>query len=158
MQESVHIYADSNDSLQYFPGNKGTFFRVKLSEPLRFTGKWEATLTSLTVISNETDVQSTLAGQVVEVSSNVIGLSIVGGSKKQLLRRLNLGSPVIGTGSRTIFHVDTVQNCCFFKSVILQECSVIEFGLAHHSLYITDLLEECRTYASVYLKRCDKPL
>ena len=153
MHEGLHVYVDSFDSMQHFPDNNGTFFRVKLSEPLRFNGKWEATLTSLTVISTENDVKSSLAGQMVEISSNLVGLSIVGGSKKQLLRRINLGSPVVGTGSRTIFHVDTVQNCCHFKSVILQDCSVLEIGLKHHSLYITDLLEGSRTYASVYLKK-----
>lgn len=115
MNNSVHLYVSSSDSLQYFPDNKGTYFRVKLSESLRLSGTWEAVLTSLTIIASETEVGSVLAGQPVEVVSNLVGLCIVGGDKKQILRRVNLGSPVLSTGPRTIFHIDTVENSCFFK-------------------------------------------
>lgn len=143
----------SSDSLDYFPDNKGTHFRVKLSESLILKGTWEAVLTSLTIIANETDIKDVLAGQVVEVTSNLVGLCIIGGDKRQVLRRVNLGSPVVSAGSRSVFHIDSLENCCFYMPVITQECSIIELGLKHQSLYINDILEDSRVYASVYLKR-----
>ena len=65
MDNAVHMYLSNTDSLDYFPDNKGSYFRVKLSESLQLHGEWEAALTSLTVSISETDVTSVLAGQVV---------------------------------------------------------------------------------------------
>ena len=113
MQDHVHIYVCSTDSLQYFPDNNGSRFRIKLSEPIHFTGSWVAALTSVTV-EGEKDTISVLAGQVIEISSNIVGLCIAGGEKRQVLRRLNLCSPIVVKGWKTIYHIDTVENDCFF--------------------------------------------
>lgn len=154
MDNAVHMYLSNTDSVDYFPDNKGSYFRVKLSESLQLHGEWEAALTSLTVSISETDVTSVLAGQVVQVYSNLVGLCITGGAKRQLLRRVNLGPPVVSAGSRAAFHVETAANCCcFFKPVISQNCSIVDIGLTHGSMYIDDILQESTVHASVYLRR-----
>ena len=52
MDNAVHMYLSNTDSVDYFPHNKGSYFRVKLSESLQLHGEWEAALTSLTVSIN----------------------------------------------------------------------------------------------------------
>ena len=69
--------------MEYFPDNNGTSFRVKLSEPLTFSGTWEAVLTSLSIVVNETDTGDILTGLDIEVLSNLVGLSIVGVRKNK---------------------------------------------------------------------------
>lgn len=153
MDGNIRIYITSSDSVEYFPDNNGTSFRVKLSEPLTFSGTWEAVLTSLSIVVNETDTGDILTGLDIEVLSNLVGLSIVGGQKKQVLRRINLGRPIVNTHSKTIFHVVTLENYCFYIPVITQECSVIEIGLQHPSLYIKDILADSKVSATLHLKR-----
>lgn len=151
MDQAVHMYLSNTNSEHYFPDNNGSYFRVKLSEPLHLHGEWEVALTSLTVSVSEMDVTNVLAGQVVEVYSNLVGLCIVGGDKRQILTRVNLGSPVVSAGSRTAFHVLTAASCrCFFKPIMSRNCSIVEIGLNHEGMYINDILQDSRVHASVY--------
>lgn len=151
--DSFHLDVTSFDSKEDFPGNTGNNFRVKLSEPLALSGNWELVLTSLTLFLRDRDAADVLAGLHFDVYCNIAGLSFVGSHKRQLLRRLNIGRPILNSHSKTVFHVPCIENYCFYRPVIAQECSVIEIVLKHPSLYVNELLENCDTYVSLHLKR-----
>lgn len=153
MEESKHVYISSSDSLQYFPHNTGAHFRVKLGEALKFTGSWVVSLTGINIIVKEADIGNVLDAQNVHIYSNLVGLSIVGGHKRQLLRIVNLGRPIVRSNQRTVYHVDPVENSCFYKPVIAQECSYIEVELKHDSLYILDLLNDSKVCIYLHFKR-----
>ena len=150
---SFHLDITSFDSKEDFPGNKGNNFRVKLSESLALNGNWELVLTSLSLFFHEKDAADVLSGLVLDIYCNIVGLSIVGSHKRQLLRRLNIGRPILNSHTKTVFHLSGAENYCFYRPVIAQECSVIEIALKHPSLYVNELLENCEAYLSMHLKR-----
>ena len=153
MIDYFHLDICSTDSKENFPNNKGNNFRVKLCESLTLSGKWEVVLTSLSIFFRGTDAANVMSGLEIDVHCNIVGLSIVGGYKTQLLRRVNIGQPTKNSHMKTVFHVKGTENYCFYKPVITQECSVIEIELKHSSLYVNDLLENCVAYVSLHLKR-----
>ena len=151
---NFHFYLCSSDSLENFPLNRGNSFRVRLSEAIDFSnGEWDIVLTSLTIVLNESESAAVLPGLVLDVYCNIVGLSVVGGKKRQLLRRVNIGQPTFNSPTRVVFEITSVENYCFYKPVLSQNCAVIEIELRHPYLYINHLLENCTAYVSLHLKR-----
>lgn len=150
---SFHVYISSSDSVEYFPHNTGSNFRVKLSEGINLSNGWEIVLTSLSIVLNEAEAAEVLAGLVLDVHCNIAGFSIVGGNKRQILRRVNLGQPTLKSATRVIFSINCSENYCFYKPVITQNCSVIEIQLKHPHLYINHLLENCKANVSLHLRK-----
>lgn len=151
--DNFHLDLTSLDSKEDFPSNKGNTFRVKLCESLTLSGRWEVVLTSLTLFFRERDAADVLSGLELDIYTNIVGLSIVGGQKRQLLRRMNIGQPTVNSHTKAVFHVSATENYCFYKPVITQECSFIEIELKHPSLYVNELLENCVAHVSLHLKR-----
>ena len=151
--DSFHVYIRSSNSADYFPRNTGNNFRVRLSEGIDLSNGWEIVLTSLSIVFNEAESADLLAGLVLDVHCNIAGFSIVGGNKRQMLRRVSLGKPTVKSANRVVFNVNFTENYCFCKPVITQHCSVIEIQLKHPHRYINYLLENCMADVSLHLRK-----
>ena len=105
------IYAElrSFDSLPYFPNNNAACFTVQLDREIRFEGVWEVALKRLHVHCSPKD--RSFAGQNLYMYTNIIDFSFVGGSLKQLLKRVSLG-PALKSHNRIIYQMTETDKDC----------------------------------------------
>ena len=127
MENSKHVYIKSSDSSSEFPDNSGSHFRVKVNDFLSFDGSWAVCMSAFNLVVKEQDIGNVLDGRDLKITCNLVYLSLVGDQRQQVLRILNLGRPIVSTSIRTVYHIDAVENCCFYKPVITRDCSYIEF-------------------------------
>ena len=97
-------------------------------------------------------ILNVLDGPEIQIFCNIVGLSFVG-QKQQLLRVVNLGCSIVSTVNRTVYHIDSADKCCFYKSVIARDYSLIEVNVKHDSLFIMDLLDNSEVALSLHFKR-----
>ena len=125
MSLSSEIYAELRnfDSLQYFPHNNAASFRVQFDREIHFEGKWELALRSVS-LECPTDVRN-FAGQSLYVYTDIVDFSFVGGSLKQLLRRVSLGPGIHSNNNRIIFQMNGNGICCsqvYYKRITTSHC------------------------------------
>lgn len=149
MADEFHVHVCNSDSLSYFPSNKGSDFRVNLDEKILLPGQWAAALVGLSV---ETDKPVQLDCLLLYLCSNLVDFSFVGGKKVQLLRKTCLGQG-LAKGEKRMYNVETIENYCFYKSVIVQEFQTIHISVFAHDLKHLTILDNCNVTASLHFKR-----
>lgn len=149
MEDEFHVHICSSDSMLYFPSNKGSDFRVNLDEKILFSGQWSVALVGLTV-GTKKSVQ--LDSLQLYLCSNLVDFSFVGGKKVQLLRKVCLGQGFAQREKR-LYNVETVENYCFYKSVIVQECLTIHICVLEHDMNFLSILDNCNVTVSLHFKR-----
>ena len=87
----------SFDSLNLYPKNIASCFRIQLIGRLKFNGDWKLSLRDLVINCKDTDTE--IEGRDIYIYTNIIEQSFVGTNYKSLLRRVNSGQG-IHNGSR----------------------------------------------------------
>ena len=98
--ESIYINVSNNDSVQYFPHNNPSNFRVKLEKRLELKGCWKICLCEISIsnvivnqLNGVDDIEKTVVNNVQQTKSihihcNVCTGLIVNGEQTRILRTL----------------------------------------------------------------------
>lgn len=81
---SFYVVVRNFDSVDYFPENKATDFRVKLNKPIDLKGRWKVALTEFFLSS----ASITSEPQLLQVMSNVCTETAIGSQVNPLLRQI----------------------------------------------------------------------
>lgn len=155
MDPKKQIYAElrSFDSLQYFPDNRAGSFKVQFDQEIRFEGPWELALRALSIACSTRDRH--FDGNDLYIYTDVIDFSFVGGSLKQLLKRVSLG-PGIHSGNRIIYTMNGNDNsccCCIYKRITTAHCLSIEIRVEDDKGNIIDFSGGCSVSVSLHFRR-----
>ena len=150
------IYAElrSFDSFHYFPDNQAASFKVQFDQELRFKGKWELSLRALSIDCPSKD-NLNLTGQNLYIYTSIIDFSFVGGSLKQLLKRVSLGRPV-RSGNRIIYQVNEAdKGCCYsyYKPITTSHCLCVEVHIEDDNGKLVEFSPECEVTLSLLFRR-----
>ena len=117
----------SFDSAELFPNNRAASFLVQFDREIRFEGQWAVALRDMN-LECPSEERPNMAGQNLYIYTNIIDFSFVGGSLKQLLKRVSLGRP-IHVGNRIIYQVsESDKGCCcsYYKRITTPYCLQLE--------------------------------
>ena len=150
------IYAEirSFDSAQFFPNNKAAFFLVQFDRELRFEGQWELALRAINIDCPSED-RPRFAGQNMYIYTNIIDFSFVGGSLKQLLKRVGLGR-AIHSGNRIIYQMSETDKsccCCYYKRITTPHCLCVEIRIEDDNGKLIDFPIGCKVSLSLHFRR-----
>ncbi len=90
-KKEVYLTLSSKDSLKIFPNNEANDFTVNLPEPLIFDSNWSVGLCDIQYS------QPRSSSKNLWIYMDLVAESIVGDTKKQLLRRIAIGPQHRGT-------------------------------------------------------------
>ena len=120
--KSFYLFVQSDNSSRYYPHNTGANFRVKLPERVILSGQWVCGLVEIRISS-----WTTPGGEhkPLYVTSNLIGDSIIGGTKLPALRRL-----FSSTSSTSPAFSHAFENILYFP-LITHNFDEVEICLMH---------------------------
>ena len=127
----VYLHLDSSQCLDIYPDNRPWSFKIQFNAPLDLSGLWTIALTEIHLDGN-------FARSPLDIFCNLCAVSIVGGVKLPILRR--------------IFHSDQLFSIPYYKKVSLQETNSIEIDI-RTSKGETALLLKGPTFVTLHLKR-----
>ena len=150
------IYGEirSFDSVQIFPNNRAASFKVQFGLEIRFDGQWEVGLRGMT-IECLSESRPNLAGQNLYIHTNIIDFSIVGGSLKQLLKRVSLWRP-IHASNRIMYQMNDVERgccCCYYKRNTVSHCLCLEVHIEDQYGNLIDFPDGSKISLSLHFKR-----
>lgn len=150
------IYAEvrSFDSDQIFPNNSPASFIVQFGREIRFVGQWGVGLRDMNVES-PSESRADLAGQNMYIHTNIIDFSIVGGSLKQLLKRVSLGRP-IHARNRIMYQMNEAERsccCCYYKRITVPHCLRLEVHIEDQNGNLIDFPDGTKISLSLHFKR-----
>lgn len=150
------IYAEvrSFDSVQYFPNNNAASFFVQFGQEIRFDGQWELALRDMN-IECPSGSGPNFAGQNMYIYTNIIDFSFVGGSLKQLLKRVSLGRP-IHAGNRIIYQMNEADKsccCCYYKRITLSHCLYVKIHIEDDRGKLIEFPVGCKISLSLHFKQ-----
>lgn len=155
MNLTDNIYAElrSFDSLRYFPANSAALFRVQFDREIRFDGLWEMALKSFNIACTSKDRD--LSGKNLYIYTNIIDFSFVGGSLKQILKRVSLGLG-IKSDNQIIYQMnENDKNCdwCYYKRITTSHCLFIEIRVEDERGHILPVSDECKVSLPLHFRR-----
>lgn len=154
MNLNREIYAElrSFDSLLNFPNNNAASFRVQFDQEIRLEGLWELALKAITIECSTGDRH--FAGNNLYIYTDIIDFSFVGGSLKQLLKRVSLG-PAIHSSNRIIYNMNGNDNncCCYYKRITTSHCLSLEIRVEDDKGNLIDFSAGCSVSLSLHFRR-----
>jgi hypothetical protein len=140
----------SFDSIKLFKRNSSSGFTVQFDRELIFNGKWELALFDFVLKCQSHSDR--MDGNDIYIFSNIIEHGFVGANMKQLLRRVNVGSPVISSShSVYTFH----STCALYKRICVRNCLSIEFQLENEMGKIVTFPPNSNVILTLHFKPCD---
>lgn len=149
------IYAElrSFDSVQYFPNNTAASFKVQFDQELRFEGQWQLALKWIKIDCSSEERH--FEGKELYIYTDIIDFSFVGGSLKQLLKRVSLG-PALYSNNRISYGINGAENnccCCYYKRITIPNCLSIEIRVEDDKGNLIDLSAGCTVILSMHFRR-----
>lgn len=158
MNQGREVYAElrSFDSLEYFPHNNAASFRVQFDREMRFEGLWELALKAISVECNSKD--RSLAGRNLYIYTDIIDFSFVGGSLKQILKRVSLRQG-IKSDNRISYQTNETDkgcHCCYYKRVTIPHCLSIEIRIEDDRGNLFRFSNDCNVSMSIHFRQISK--
>ena len=122
-QSDFYVELRSFDSLNVYPSNIISNFRIQLAKEMKFRGQWQVSIIDFVLNMNTYD--SDMQGKDIYVFTDVIDYSLVGSNFRPILRRLNTGL-AIHSDSRTTY-INQAGGC--YKNITVRHCMSIEITL-----------------------------
>ena len=154
LDNEIYVEVRSFDSARFFPNNNAASFTVQFGREIRFNGPWQLALRSMSV-ECPTEYRVNFAGKNFYIYTNIIDFSFVGGSLKQLLKRVSLGRP-IHADNRIIYQMNEADKsccCCYYKSITTPHCLQLEVHIEDDRGKLIEFTDDCVVSLSLHFKQ-----